>query len=618
VKVEFFVNGTKVGEKLAQPYTFSWTPPGVGVYNVQARVEDNLGARDSSATVSVNVQPNPNQAPVVTLSSPANNATVNGSATTLQANLSDPEGDAITVTFYGRQTTPAVPAPDFTLVAIPDTQYYSEGAAARANTVTVEQLIGTFGAQTQWCVDNRTTRNIAFVSHMGDIVENGNFGGNPIQWERASAAMANLENPLTTLLAHGIPYGLAPGNHDMDPIGAYDTGSTAFFNQYFNLTRFAGRGYWGGNYGTDNTNNYQLFSAGGLDFIVIHFAYDTSPNQAILDWADALLKAHPHRRAICTSHYIIGQGNPASFGTQGAAIYNNLKDNPNLFLLLCGHIHAEGRRSDVFEGRTVYSVLSDYQGLANGGQGLLRTFTFSPANSRIRVESWSPTQNRAASVSDGLPHFDGTFDLAYNMQAPLTNWVALGTVNVPAGGTTASVNWTGLSANKDYEWYAAASDTINVASSTTRRFSTATGTPPTVALDSPTTGATFSSPANISFTATAADSDGTVARVEFYNAGTKIGEDDTAPYEFTWEAVAAGSYAVNAVAVDDTGLVTLSNVASITVELGDHLPTVALIAPVAGTVLQAPATVTLSANAADNEGPVAKVEFFSGTLTHVL
>jgi len=617
-KIEFLVAGLKVGEDTTEPFTYAWTPPAIGTYSVRARAIDNLGATKLSTPADLIIQPNPNQPPVITLTAPADGATVTGTSTLLEANLADSTGDAMTVTFYGRQTVPAAPGADFTVVAIPDTQYYSEGSPSRANTVTVEQLIGTFGAQTQWVVDNQTSRNVAFLSHMGDIVENGNFNGNPIQWQRASAAMGRLENPVAALRAHGIPYGIAPGNHDIDPIGSYDSGSTTFYNQFFNLSRFAGRTYWGGNYGSDNTNNYQLFSASGLDFIAIHMAYDTTPNQPILDWADALMKAHPQRRAIVTSHYIIGQGNPAAFGAQGQAFYTNFKDNPNFFLMLCGHIHAEGRRSDIFEGRTVYSVLSDYQGLINGGQGFLRTLSFSPANNRIRVESWSPTLNRAAQASDGLPHFDGTFDLPYNMQSPISGWVPLGTVNVPANGTSASLNWTGLAAGKNYEWYVAANDGVNTASSAPHRFTTAAGIAPTVTLDTPATGATFLSPATINLTATAADADGSIVRVEFYQAGTKVGEDTTEPYEFTWSGVPVGSYTLSAVAVDNSNLASVSTAANVTVNPGDLPPTVTLTAPVAGTLLEAPANVTLTADASDQDGPVAKVEFYSGTLPPVL
>jgi hypothetical protein len=610
-KVQFLVNGTVVGEDTTAPYSFSWTPPAIADYVVSARAVDSLGAVALSTSATIHIVVNPNQAPTATAVSPADGATITGTSTNLQVNVADPEGDAMTVTFYGRHTTPATPGPDFSVVALPDTQYYSAGDSSHAQTVTVQQLIGTFGAQTQWILDNKITRNIAFVSHMGDIVDKADID---IQWKRATAAMAKLEHPINAMRAYGIPYGAAPGNHDEEPNGNYDSpGTTAFYNQYFGVSRFDGRDYYGGHYGTDNTNNYQLFSASGLDFIAIHMAYDTSPNQAILDWADALLKAYPHRRAIVTSHYIISEGNPGPFGTQGLAIYNNLKDNPNLFLMLCGHIHSEGRRADVFEGRTIYTSLQDYQGLANGGQGLLRIFTFSPANNRIHVESWSPTLNRPAGTVDNLPHFDGPYDLAYNMQAPISDWVPLVTVNVPAGGTSASTLWTGLEPDKTYEWYAAVTDSVNSVGSTSRRFNTAPGISPTVTLDAPATGGAYATPATINLAATANDADGSVAHVEFFADGVKIGDDSSAPYEFAWTGATPGTYTLSAVAVDDSGLASISNGVSITVTFGDVPPTVALTAPANGALYAAPANLTLAADANDTEAPVVKVEFFEGS-----
>ena len=54
--------------------------------------------------------------------------------------------------------------------------------------------------------------------------------------------------------------------------------------------------------------------------------------------------------------------------------------------------------------------------------------------------------------------------------------------------------------------------------------------PPTVSLTAPVTGASFTAPATINLTATAADSDGTVSKVEFYNGATLLGTATTAPY----------------------------------------------------------------------------------------
>lgn len=75
--------------------------------------------------------------------------------------------------------------------------------------------------------------------------------------------------------------------------------------------------------------------------------------------------------------------------------------------------------------------------------------------------------------------------------------------------------------------------------------------PPTVALTSPAANATFTAPATVTLTATASDADGSVARVEFYSNGNKIGEDATAPYSFAWQNVAAGNYTLTAKAFDN-------------------------------------------------------------------
>jgi hypothetical protein len=75
---------------------------------------------------------------------------------------------------------------------------------------------------------------------------------------------------------------------------------------------------------------------------------------------------------------------------------------------------------------------------------------------------------------------------------------------------------------------------------------------PAVAITYPTEG--DNPPAgDITITATASDIDGTVARVEFYDGTTFLGEDATPPYAFTWTAVADGCYAIVAKAFDNEG-----------------------------------------------------------------
>ncbi len=608
LKVEFYNGLTKLGEDLTGPsYDYTWTnAPVGGPYPLTAVVTDNSGDRVTSTAVNVTVNPNPNQPGVITLNTPADNTTGIGTSTNLSINLADPEGDATTVTFYGRKTTPATPGPDFTIATLPDTQFYSEGAVLNNG------LGPTFTAQTQWYLDNRNTvdlPNLAFISHMGDIVENGDAV--PAEWLTADAAMKVIENPVTSFRPYGIPFGVTPGNHDF---GTGDgTGTTIGYNQYFGISRFLGRSYYGGNYGSDNNNSYQLFRASGLDFIAISLAYNTgdkSTYQAQLDWADTLLKTYPNHRGIITTHWILNTGNPASFSPQGSNIYDDLKDNPNLFFMLGGHVAGEGQRSDTFEGRTVHTVLQDYQGRTNGGDGWLRYFVFSPANNTITAKTYRVSNPFNPAAGTYETDTDSQFLLAYPMQSAVTEWIPLGTVNVPANGTSADLNWTGLEKDSRYEWHVTANDGINTATSAVRRFSTVENQAPTVAITAP---ANLLAPASFTLTANATDTDDGIAKVEFYQGSVKLGEDAASPYEFSVSNLLAGNYAYTAIATDTAGKTTLSSVVNVTVA-ASIAPTVTLTAPTSGDAFDAPATITLTADAQDADGTIALVEFFNGAV----
>jgi len=76
---------------------------------------------------------------------------------------------------------------------------------------------------------------------------------------------------------------------------------------------------------------------------------------------------------------------------------------------------------------------------------------------------------------------------------------------------------------------------------------------PTVNLTAPSNGQSFTAPTNITLTANAADSDGTISRVEFYAGELKLGEDIVAPYSQIWSNVSDGSFALTAVAFDNGG-----------------------------------------------------------------
>lgn len=85
------------------------------------------------------------------------------------------------------------------------------------------------------------------------------------------------------------------------------------------------------------------------------------------------------------------------------------------------------------------------------------------------------------------------------------------------------------------------------------RLRSTTNTPPTVSFAKPANNAILLAPATVNIAVNAADADGAITLVEFYNGATKLGEASTTPYNFTWSGVAAGTYTLSAKATDDRG-----------------------------------------------------------------
>lgn len=419
-----------------------------------------------STTPPVNLPPNQPTNP-----SPAHLSTSSSTSPNLCVNVSDPEGTNMSVKFYGRKKTSS--GNKFTIIGLPDTQFYTEEVQGTNSGGGGHN--GIFKAQNQWISNHLADSAIAFVVQLGDCVQNGD---NPpgadkqIEWKRADTAFKIIENQVS-LSPYGIPYGICVGNHDQGVIG--DPNSTnLYYNQYFGTSRFTGRSYYGGHFGTNNDNHYELFSAGGIDFIHISIEYyangTTTSLQAVLDWADNLLKTYPNRKGIISSHNILGTGNPAPFQGPGQKIYDDLKDNTNLILMLAGHVPGEGRRSDTYLGNTVHTLMSDYQsGYSNGGNGYLRIMQFIPNQNLLSVKTYSPYSNTSFTTSTSQ------FTLPVNMTEA---FALIGTNNNVPSGSQTCMNWPSLDPGTEYEWYVEISDGVNTITSSIWSFTTPIGQQP--------------------------------------------------------------------------------------------------------------------------------------------
>ena len=91
---------------------------------------------------------------------------------------------------------------------------------------------------------------------------------------------------------------------------------------------------------------------------------------------------------------------------------------------------------------------------------------------------------------------------------------------------------------------------------------------PAVAITSPANGATLSALSlSTSIQASASDNAG-VSQVVFYDGGTVLGTDTSAPYSVSWNLLSAakGKHTLTARATDVTGNVTTSAAISVTVQ----------------------------------------------------
>jgi hypothetical protein len=262
-------------------------------------------------------------------------------------------------------TFPAYSLENFTIIVLPDTQYYSEGNPH------------IFENQTQWIVENIDDLNIVFVSHLGDLVDEWYTID---QWLVANSSMSKLDDH--------VPWGVCLGNHDglnKDPDN---------FEIYFGRKRFENERWYGGSYGDGNQNSFQIFSAGADNYLILHIQYD--PTDDMLAWANSVIASYPSRRVIVSTHeYLDWWWNPWR-SPIGQNIYEKLvKPNVDqIFLVICGHYDYVAATAQVIDENIVYEMISDYQEQPNGGNGWLKILEFSPLQNKIFVKTYSPYLNQ--------------------------------------------------------------------------------------------------------------------------------------------------------------------------------------------------------------------------------
>jgi hypothetical protein len=184
----------------------------------------------------------------------------------------------------------------------------------------------------------------------------------------------------------------------------------------------------------------------------------------------------------------------------------------------------------------------------------------------------------------------------------------VGTVTAPRPGDQYTLSWTGVAAGT----YSLTAKATNDKGDTdlSDPVSITVNALPSVSITSPANNAIRTAPATFTATASASDSDGSIAKVQFYNGASLIGTATSAPYDVTVSNAAAGVLNLTATATDNRGASSTS--ASVTV-IVNSLPSVSLTSPSSNAAFKAPANIPLAVQVADTDGSIASVEYFYGT-----
>ena len=476
-RVEFFYGSTKIGEDLSSPYSIVWNQVTPGTYSITAKATDNVNATTTSSAVSVTL--NGNAAPTVSITSPANNATfTSGSNIAMSANAGDTDGTVSKVEFYygGTKIGEDVTSP----------YSFTWTSPAVGDYVLTAKAFDNLGA-----VRTSTAINV-------------------------SVKAPNVAP--TVLLTSPAPNATYPSGSTVTiTANASDNDGSVSKVEFFNGTTKIGE---------DATAPYSLAWTGVTAGTHTISAKVTDNVGATANSSSVSFSIQPANKPPTIS--ISGPANNATFNS-GSNI-------------------------------TITAVASD-------SDGTVSKVEFFNGGTKLGEDTSSPYSFTWNSVPAGV----------YSISTKATD-------NVGAVVTSAAISITVAVPN----------------------------TPPVVSITAPTNNSSFNANSAITITANASDPNGTVTKVEFFNGGTKLGEDISSPYSFAWNSVPAGVYSISAKATDNVGAVVTSAAISITVTAPNTQPLVSITAPTNNSSFNANSAITITANASDTNGNVTKVEFFNG------
>ncbi|WP_374174201.1 Ig-like domain-containing protein [Flavobacterium tructae] len=563
-KVEYYIGASLLSTSTNSPYNYNWTGVSGGAYTLIARAYDSTGKVISSAPVNFTVIDN--IAPTVSITAPANNAIYTAPATfDIEAKANDTDGKVDKVEFYNGATLLG------TVNASPYT-FNWKNIAAGMYTLTAKAYdnngIATSSSAVSVKVNQLPTVNITAPANNTIYAAPATFDISATANDTdGSIGKVEFYNGTTLLgTVNASPYTF---NWKNIAVGTYTLTAKAY----------------------DNNGDVAASSA-------VSVRVNQPPTVSIITPADNATYIAPATLTIsATAKDTDGNINKVAF-YNGATLLGTVNTSPYTFNwknVAAGTYTLTAKAYDNDDDVTTSSAIAiTVNTPVNQSPSAAIT---APANNTVFTAPASITIDAVATDSDGtiskVEFYNGVSLLATSTTSPYTyNWK-----NVPVGTYAITVK------SYDNANVTATSAVVNLVVNNNQA--------PTVRVTSPADNATFIAPATVTINAEAADSDGTISKVEFYNGTTLLSTSTTSPYTYNWKNVAMGTYAITAKSYDNANATATSSAVNIVVT-NNQAPTVRITAPVNNTTFIAPASITINAAAADSDGTISKVEFYNG------
>jgi hypothetical protein len=273
--------------------------------------------------------------------------------------------------------TPETPSPTPVDAAL-DQKPFSIIWLADTQTIAYHGNDDVFDAMGKWIRAQEEPYNVQYIVQTGDLVDNG---FQQKQWDSFDI--------MSRQFFGYMPYLPIAGNHDL---GVKWEKYTAYLQRPYVKAIPKERSFKNGQ------AVYAEFHAGGKDFLIVGAGWNADVASVV--WINSVLRSHPDHTAILLFHSYINAKGKLSY--QGVHLRDLVvAKNPNVRLVLCGHLRGNGYMLDEFDDdkdgvmdRTVHAMLYNFQGFTHENSGQLRMLTFDPSARSIRVFTYSPYTNR--------------------------------------------------------------------------------------------------------------------------------------------------------------------------------------------------------------------------------